>query len=227
MHPRRLPLARQETAGKALREMQQAGIIEPSESPWASPIVMVPKKGGQWRFCVDYRRLNEVTRKDSYPLPRIDKALDLVTGSSWFSSLDLRSGYFQVPLSPAARPKTAFCTSRGLWQFHVLSFGLCNVPATFERLMDRVLAGIPRKECLVYLDDILAHGSSFEAALGALWRVLERVAAAGLKLHPEKSHFMRREVVFLGHKVGEEGISTMGDKVQAVRDWPTPTDHRQ
>ncbi|KAJ8408826.1 hypothetical protein AAFF_G00246440 [Aldrovandia affinis] len=92
--------------------------------------------------------------------------------------------------------------------------------------MDRVLAGIPRKECLVYLDNILAHGSSFEAALGALQRMLERVAAAGLKLHPEKCHFMRREVVFLGHMVGEEGISTMGDKVQAVRDWPTPTDQR-
>ena len=188
---------------------------------------MVPKKGGKLRFCVDYRQMNEVTRKDSYPIPRIDESLDLVRGSSWFSSLDLRSSYWQVPLSPEARAKTAFSTNRGHWQFKVLCFGLCNAPATFERLMDRVLDGIPRQQCLVYLDDILAHGSSFQSALGALRRVLERVAAAGLKLHPEKCHFMRREVSFLGHRVGKEGISTMEDKVGAVRDWPTPTDQRQ
>ncbi|KAJ8358108.1 hypothetical protein AAFF_G00032830 [Aldrovandia affinis] len=193
--PRRLPLARQEACDKAVWSMQQAGIIEPSDSPWAAAVVMVPKKNGDWRLCADYRPLNDVTRKDSYPLPRIDESLDLVSGSSWFSSLDLRSGYYQVPLSPAARPKTAFCTGRGLWQFRVLSFGLCNAPATFERLMDRVLTGIPREQCLVYLDDILAHGSSFEAALGALRQVLERIRAAGLKLHPEKCRFMQRELL--------------------------------
>ena len=176
------------------------------------------------RFCVDYRPLNSVTRKDSYPLPRIDESLDLVSGSSWFSSLDLRSGYWQVPLSPEARPKTAFCTDRGLWQFRVLSFGLCNSPATFERLMDRLLAGIPRQRCLVYLDDILAHGSSFQMALESLRLVLQRVAAAGLKLHPNKCRFMRKEVEFLGHRLGGEGISTLEEKVHAVRDWPTPTD---
>ena len=168
-----------------------------------------------------------MTKKDSYSIPRIDEALDVVAGSSWFSSLDLRSGYFQCPLAPDARPKTAFCTSRGLWQFRVLPFGLCNAPATFERLMDRVLAGIPRQQCIVYLDDILAHGGSFETALASLRQVLERVAAAGLKLHPDKCHFLRREVTFLGHRVGEEGISTMEDKVKAVQDWPTPTDTRQ
>ena len=114
MRPRRLPLARQEAADQALWEMQQAGLIEPSDSPWAAAVVMVPKKGGKCRFCVDYRPLNAVTRKDSYPIPRIDEALDVVAGSSWFSSLDLRSGYFQCPLASDARPKTAFCTSRGL-----------------------------------------------------------------------------------------------------------------
>ncbi|KAJ8387533.1 hypothetical protein AAFF_G00152290 [Aldrovandia affinis] len=225
--PRRLPLARQEACDKAVWSMQQAGIIEPSDSPWAAAVVMVPKKNGDWRLCADYRPLNDVTRKDSYPLPRIDESLDLVSGSSWFSSLDLRSGYYQVPLSPAARPKTAFCTGRGLWQFRVLSFGLCNAPATFERLMDRVLAGVPREQCLVYLDDILAHGSSFEAALGALRQVLERIRAAGLKLHPEKCRFMQREVTFLGHRVGGEGIGTLAEKVQAITGWPTPTNQAQ
>ena len=225
--PRRLPLARQEACDKAVWNMLQADIIEPSDSPWAAAVVMVPKKNGEWRLCSDYRLLNGVTRKDSYPLPRVDESLDLVSGSTWFSSLDLRSGYYQVPLSPSARPKTAFCTGRGLWQFKVLSFGLCNAPATFARLMDRVLTGIPRRECLVYLDDILAHGPSFDAALMSLRRVLEGIRAAGLKLHPDKCHFMRRQVTFLGHRVGQEGISTVQDKVQAVVDWPVPSTQKE
>ena len=225
--PRRLPLARQEACDAAVLNLLQADIIEPSDSPWAAAVVMVPKKLGGWRLCPDYRPVNGVTKKDSYPLPRIDESLDLVSGSSWFSSLDLRSGYYQVPLDPEARPKTAFCTGRGLWQFKVLSFGLCNAPATFARLMDQVLAGVPRQQCLVYLDDILAHGCSFDAALGSLRLVLERVRAAGLKLHPAKCFFMQREVSFLGHTVGGEGISTLKDKVQAVADWPTPTNQKQ
>ena len=206
--------------------MLQAGVIEPCDSPWASAVVLVPKKNNTWRLCPDYRPVNGVTKKDLYPLPRIDESLDLVSGSSWFSALDLRSGYYQVPLSPEARPKTAFCTGRGLWQFKVLSFGQCNAPATFAQLMDRVLSGIPRQQCLVYLDDILVHGSSFHSGLESL-RVLEHIRATGLKLHPEKCHFMRREVQFLGHMVGGEGIGTMEAKVQAVADWPTPANQKQ
>lgn len=226
--PRRLPLAHHAAADSAIDEMLKAGIIEPSDSPWASGVVMVnKKKSPKMRFCVDYRPLNSVTKKDSYPLPRIDESLDLVSGSSWFSSLDLRSGYWQVPLSPDARPKTAFCTGRGLWQFRVLCFGLCNAPATFERLMEKVLAAIPRQECLVYLDDILVHGSSFNAALESLRQVLQRIAAAGLKLHPDKCCFMKRELEFLGHRIGGEGISTLEEKVQAVKDWPAPVNLRE
>ncbi|KAJ8016400.1 hypothetical protein DPEC_G00006830 [Dallia pectoralis] len=225
--PRRIPLARQEAADRAVEEMEKAGFIEPSNSPWSAPVVMVPKKGGKLRFCVDYRELNAVTRKDSYPIPRVDESLDLVGKSSWFSCLDLRSGYWQVPLAAEARAKTAFFTHRGHWQFTVLCFGLCNAPATFERLMDQVLSDIPSQQCLVYLDDILAHGTSFEGALAALRGVLERVTEAGLKLHPEKCHFMRREVTFLGHQVGEKGVGTLLDKVEAVRDWPVPTTKQQ
>ncbi|XP_058879681.1 uncharacterized protein LOC131737088 [Acipenser ruthenus] len=225
--PRRLPLAKQGVAEKIIREMREANIIEPSDSPWASPVVLVPKKSGEMRFCVDYRRLNEVTRKDSYPLPRIDESLDLVAGSSWFSSLDLRSGYWQVELSPDARSKTAFSTGRGLWQFQVMPFGLCNAPATFERLMERVLAGIPPQVCLVYLDDLLVHGPTFEQALENLRTVLQRLETAGLKLHPDKCRFMQQEVYFLGHVVGQDGIKTDPSKINAVRQWARPANQRQ
>ena len=171
------------------------------------PVVMVHKKQkGDFRFCVDFRSLNKVTKKDSYPLPRIDEALDAVAGLSWFSSLDLRSGYWQVPLAPDARPKAAFITNGGLWQFKVLPFGLCNAPR-HVREADGQGAGwyFPRRECVVYLDDILVHGESFESSLRSLKRVLERVAAAGLKLHPQKVLLYETGSDFPWSHVGEGG----------------------
>ncbi|KAL2082795.1 hypothetical protein ACEWY4_022613 [Coilia grayii] len=154
-----LPHSRQLAAEQCLKEMKAAGVIEPTERPLASPVVLVPKKDGNWRFCVDFQRLNNVTVKDFYPLPRIDESLDQIAGSQWFSSLDLRSGYWQVPLFAHARPKTAFTTGSGLWQFKTMPFVLCNAPATFERLMEQVLQGVPKEACLVYLDDLLVHGN--------------------------------------------------------------------
>ena len=153
--PCRMPLAQKEEADQAVQDMSSQGLIEPSESPWASPIVLVRKKDGSLRFCVDYRALNSITRKDSYPLPRIDDTLDTLAGMTWFSTLDLKSGYWQVELDPQDKEKTAFTTGRGLWQFKVMPFGLCNAPATFERLMEQVLANLPLQTALVYLDDIL------------------------------------------------------------------------
>ncbi|GFT63340.1 retrovirus-related Pol polyprotein from transposon 412 [Trichonephila clavipes] len=135
-NPRRLPFAKQEEVGTLLREMQENDIIEPSSSPWASPIVLVRKKDGSTRFCVDYRKLNDVTKKDSYPLSRIDDTLDTLSGHKWFSTLDLKSGYWQVEIHPEDREKTAFTSGQGLWQFKVMPFGFCNAPATFERLME-------------------------------------------------------------------------------------------
>ncbi|KAJ8014587.1 hypothetical protein DPEC_G00017180 [Dallia pectoralis] len=220
--PRRLPLMKQAAADQCLEEMHAAGVVEPSESPWMSPVVLVKKKDGTWRYCVDFRQLNDITVKDSYPLPRVDESLDRIKGSVWFSSLDLRSGYWQVPLSTEARPKTAFSTGSGLWQFTAMPFGLCNAPATFERLMERVLADVPGNNLQVYLDDVLVHGVNFEAALTALQTVLSKIQQAGLKLNPGKCKLMRKELVFLGHKVSGEGVGTEEGKVTAVRDWPTP-----
>ncbi|KAK2893391.1 hypothetical protein Q8A73_015875 [Channa argus] len=181
-----------------IESMVANDIIEPSDSPWAAPMVMVRKKTGKWRPCVDYRGLNAITRKDSFPLPRIDDALDYVAGSCWFSSLDLRSGYWQVELAPEARPKTAFTIGQGLWQFKVMPFGLCNAPATFERLMEQVLKDIPRSRCVVYLDDLLVHAKGFEDAISNLAGVFTAIRQAGLWLNPAKCYLLARETQFLG-----------------------------
>ena len=153
--PRRLPAARREETRKLLQNMLQRDIIQPSNSPWSSPIVLVRKNNGTLRFCIDYRRLNRVTRKDAYPLPRVDDALDMMSGCNWFTTLDLVSGYWQVEVHPQDKAKTAFTTPEGLFEFNVMPFGLCNGPATFQRLMDAVLAGLQWTTCVVYIDDVL------------------------------------------------------------------------
>ncbi|GBN30424.1 Retrovirus-related Pol polyprotein from transposon 297 [Araneus ventricosus] len=177
-YPRRLPLAKKEEAESLVKEMVDNGIIEESSGPWASPIVLV-KKDGSTYFCVDYRKLNEITIKDSYPLPRIDDTLDALNGSQWFSTLDLKSGYWQVEIQPEDKEKTAFTTGQGLWQFKVRPFGLCNAPATFERLMETVLRGLTSEACLVYLDDIIIVGRTFQEHLNNI--------PDGVKTDPEKT----------------------------------------
>lgn len=225
--PRRLPVAREKEVETMIDGMVKDGVIEPSSSPWCSPVVLVKKKDGSMRFCVDYRRLNDVTKKDSYPLPRIDDTLDTLTGMKWFTTLDLKSGYWQVEIDPKDKEKTAFSTGKGLWQFKVMPFGLCNAPATFERLMEQVLAGLIGDACLVYLDDIIIVGRTFEDHLKNLNRVLSKIQAANLKLSPKKCSFFKQQVNFLGHIVSGEGVQTDPEKVVAVKDWPVPKDKTQ
>lgn len=226
-HPRRLPFAKRKEVQTLLEEMESNDIIEPSISPWASPIVLVKKKDGSTRFCVDYRKLNDVTKKDSYPLPRIDDTLDNLAGYQWFSTIDLKSGYWQVEIHPEDREKTAFTTGQGLWQFKVMPFGLCNAPATFERLMETVLKGLSFEACLVYLDDIFIVGKTFEDHLHNLRKVFKKLREANLKLSPSKCNLFRHEVRYLGHIISREGIKTDPEKINAVQRWPAPKDVHQ
>ena len=224
--PRRVPQARREEVRRLLREMLDNGVIEPSDSSWSSPVVLAKKKDGSLRFCVDYRKVNAVTRKDAYPLPRVDDTLDTLGGSKFFTTLDLASGYWQVEVATEDRPKTAFVTPEGLFQFKVMPFGLCNAPATFQRLMDRVLGGLKWSSCLVYFDDIIVIGSTFSEHLKHLAAVLTHLRQSGLKLNPTKCKLCQQQVTFLGHIVSTQGISTDPEKVEVIAKWPTPQSKR-
>jgi len=220
---RRLPPHQREEVRKLIEDMLNRDIIQPSSSPWASPVVLVKKKDGSLRFCVDYRKLNSITQKDAYPLPRIDDTLDTLAGSQWFSTLDLISGYWQVEVSEQDRKKTAFTTHQGLYEFKVMPFGLCNAPATFQRLMDLLLAGVQWSKCLVYLDDIIVLGKTFDDHIHNLGIVLGKFREAGLRLKPTKCALLQESVSYLGHIVSRQGIATDSEKTERVSHWPTPT----
>ena len=220
--PRRIPPARRQEMEKAVGDLLAQGVIERSSSPWSSAVVLVKKKDGTTRLCVDYRALNDVTVKDSYPLPRVDDTLDALVGSRWFTTLDLKSGYHQVKMAEEDKEKTAFSFGQGLWQFTVVPFGLSNAAPAFERLMERVLEGTQGKGTLVYLDDVIVYGRTFEEELQRLEEVLRRFRKANLKLSPKKCLLFQREVPFLGHVVSEAGVSTDPLKVKAVAEWPVP-----
>ena len=203
-------------------DMLAGGQIEPIDSPWSTPVVLVTKKDGGTRLCVDYHRLNIVTVNDTYPLPRIDDTLDMLAGRQWFSTLDLASGYWQVSLSQEARIKTTFATHSGLFQFKVMPFGLGNAPAPFERLMDTVLQGLRWSRCLVYLDDIISFGSTFGDALDNLTLIFERLRAYGLQFKSTTCHLFQSSVPFLGHIVGRRGLECDPKKIEDVKSWPVP-----
>ena len=219
---RPLPMAKQSVCDDEVEKMLKDDVIEPSNSPWAAPIVMVTKRDGSIRFCVDYRKLNSLTRKDAYPLPRIDDTLNTLGGADWFCTMDLASGYWQIKMREEDKPKTAFVTRKGLFQFKVMPFGLSNAPATFQRLMEKVLMGLQWQKCLVYLDDIIVFGRDFDETLVNLECVMERLKQAGLKLKPSKCRWFQKSVKYLGHIVSKKGIECDPEKVEAVQHWPVP-----
>ncbi|KAK3090501.1 hypothetical protein FSP39_012342 [Pinctada imbricata] len=221
--PRRIPLAKMHEVDKEIKDMLEKGVIEDSDSPWSSPVVLVKKKDNTLRFCIDYRKLNEITIKDSHPIPRIDTTLDSLSGSKFYSTIDLKSGYWQVKVAPEDKPKTAFSIpGGGHWQFTTMPFGLCNAPATFERLMEKILAKLSWNICMVYLDDIIIMGKDYEQHIENLEQVFDRLCEANLKMNPKKCKLLQTKVSYLGHTISEKGISTDPNKIECVQSWPTP-----
>jgi len=206
----------------------EEGIIVESNSPWNSPLLVVPKRVGpdgekKWRLVVDFRRLNEKTIGDAYPLPDITEILDQLGQSKYFTCLDMVMGYHQIELEEGAGPKTAFSTKQGHWEYRRLPFGLKTAPATFQKLMNSVLSGLIGTRCFIYLDDIVIYAKSLADHNIKLREVLDRLRTYRLKLQPEKCEFLRKEVNYLGHQITEAGVKPDPQKVAAIASYPTPT----
>ncbi|GMF51122.1 unnamed protein product [Phytophthora fragariaefolia] len=207
VRPRRHSRAEHETIDSEVEAMLHDGVIEYGTGAWGFPVVLVRKKDGSVRFCIDYRMLNDITKKDIYPLPRIDEALESMHGARRFTSLDLHAGYWQVPVAEDDRDKTAFVTRQGLFRFVRMPFGLSNAPGTFQRMMDAVPRGRTWKSCLVYLDDVIIYTSGdISRHVVELSVELERLAQTGLSLKPRKCSFAMKKLEYLGHELDADGI---------------------
>lgn len=204
-------------------KIENDGIIEPSHSAWSSPVVVVRKKDGEHRFCIDFQKLNNASEADAYPLPHILATLDKLRGAQY-----LKNGYWQVPLTPSSRPLTVFTVpGKGLMQFRVMPFGLHSAPATFQRLLDTVLGPELEPHVLVYLDDIIVISKTFDEHLQILREVFQRLRMAHLRPNQEKCRFCVPRLKYLGHVIDHDGIRTDPEKVNATTQWPVPTTVRK
>lgn len=219
---RRTPACFVQEEEKHLQKMLDAKVIEPSISAWASNPVLIRKRDGGVRWCIDYRNLNAVTEKDVFPLPLIEECIDTLAGNSIFSKLDANSAYWQVPIKESDRSKTAFNTKHGLFQFVKMSFGLCNAPATYSRIMQLVLRGLTWKIVLAFMDDILVMGKNFAEHLCNLEAIFERFRRFQLKLKPSKCEFLKEQVEFLGRMVSKNGLEAGDKHIKRVGSWPSP-----
>ena len=222
--PRSVSPQVREEIKKQVDEQRRMGIIEPSTSPYASTILLVPKADGTSRFCINYKPLNAITKKDGYLMPRVDESLASLRGSKYFSSMDLASAFWQIPMSEESKDLTTFVEPGGTWRYRNMPFGLINGPATFSRFIDEVLAGLKWRTCLIYMDDVLVHTPTLEEHVEALEEIFRRIDEYGLRFKPKKCFICVDQVQFLGHMVGTEGISADPDKVKAIKEMPFPPD---
>ena len=223
--PYRLSPAQKAIVKDEIDKMLKLGIIRKSSSEYASPVVLVPKPDGSWRFCVDYRKLNNHTKGDKYPLPNISECLSRMKGAKYFAKLDLSSGYWQIPMHPNDIDKTAFVTHYGLYEFTVMPFGLKTAPATFQRMMDRLLGDM--MDVMIYLDDVLIMGTSIDDLLVKTKEVFQRLDGGNLKLKAKKCHIGMREIDYLGHIVSHKGIFTDKAKTEAIKKMHPPSNVRE
>ena len=205
-----------------LEQWEDKGIIRRSNSAYAAPCLLVPKKNGTWRTVIDYRALNKQLTKESNPVPIINDILDQMGGSSYFSTMDLTSGYYQMGVREEDKHKTAFVTPFGLYEFNRCPQGISNAVPTFQRTMELLLRGSLGVHALVFLDDIIVYSSSFEDHMRDLERVLDCIEKSGMTLKLAKCHFFEDRVEYLGHVISSSGVTVCEDKVEAVRNFPTP-----
>lgn len=208
---------------RQVSEMMAASLVTPSMSPFASPVLLVKKKDGTWRFCVDYRRLNNISVKSKFPMPVVDELLDELAGTRWFSKLDLKAGYHQIRMVELDEPKTAFKTHHGQFQFRVMPFGLTNAPATFQCLMNSLFASCIRKYVLVFMDDILVYSKDLHSHIKHLDTVLGILRHNQLFAKLSKCSFAQQQLEYLGHIISVQGVATDPEKTAAMANWPQPT----
>ena len=221
--PRRAGPAKEQVIREHLDQMLKDGVIRPSRSAWAAPVSLVKKPGGGLRFVTDYRELNANTIPDKYPLPRVDTTIDYLAGKRWFTIMDLRWGFWQIPIKEDHKHYTAFCTPHGLFEYNKLPFGLRNSPPTFQRVMDAVLAGIKYSFCLAYVDDIIVFSDKFDEHVKHIDQVLGRIREAGLRIKLEKCRFAESELKFLGKVVNCRGVTVDPAKVDGILELKAPT----
>jgi hypothetical protein len=227
IRPYKYPPSLKDEIEKQVADMLHKGIIQPSTSAFSSPILLVRKKDGSWRFCIDYRYLNAMTLKSKLPIPMFDELMDELAKAKWFSSLDLNSGYHQIGLKKGEAYKTTFQTHFGLFEFNVMTFGLCGAPGTFQGAMNCTLAPLLRKCVLVFFDDILVYSATFSEHLEHLRKVLQLLAHDKWQVKLSKCNFARQQLSYLGHIISAKGIATNPSKITTVQSWPPPTNVKE
>jgi len=218
--------AREAETAEVKRQLE-ADVIEPTSSEWGFPVVLVPKKYGALRFCVDYRLLNVVTKKHSYRLPRMDECIDSLGEATIFSTLDCNTGYWQVTIAPEDREKTACVCREGAYQYKRMSFGLTNAPAMFQRALDLILSGVKWQSCLIYLEDVIVYSKTEGEHIGHVNHVLRLLRGAGVTLRRPKCRFFRTTVEYLGHEINPGRLGVMDANTRALREAHLPTTRTQ
>ncbi|CAN6252738.1 unnamed protein product [Urochloa humidicola] len=227
VRPYRYSLLQKTEIEKQIKDMLKRRVIQHGTSPFASPVLLVKKKDGTWRFCIDYRHLNAITVKNKHPMPVVDELLDELSGAKWFTKLDFSSGYHQIRLASGEEPKTAFKTHSGLYEFRVMPFGLTNAPASFQSIMNKIFQPLLRKCVLVFMDDILIYSSTMEQHVLHLRQVFDILRQHQFLVELSKCTFGQQQLEYLGHLISNNGVATEPSKIAAVSSWPTPANVKE